>query len=207
MIIEFIRKGGIIIIPIIFCSIVMAAIIIERYIRLARARKTSIEEVFRKIQPLLMKSEYAAAHKSLSATPGIIPSVVRSGLASAPVREAAALAMHTAATRETGRLENFIEALSTIATIAPMLGLLGTVAGIIRSFFHIANSAGGQVSPTLLADGIWESLIATAAGLAVAIPAFIFYRALSGAIDRLAEESMIAGNMLLEHIIRNDGEN
>jgi biopolymer transport protein ExbB len=80
-------------------------------------------------------------------------------------------------------LERFLNTLGTIAGIAPLLGLLGTVTGIIKAFNAI--SIGGMGDPRLLSTGISEALVCTAAGLCVAIPALIGYRLLRGRVDRL----------------------
>ena len=92
---------------------------------------------------------------------------------------------------DTGRhvvheLERFINTLGTIAGVSPLLGLLGTVTGIIRSFNAI--EAGGMGDPRALSGGIAEALICTVAGLCVAIPALIFYRYLRGRVDGIVVE-------------------
>ena len=83
-------------------------------------------------------------------------------------------------------LDRFLNTLGTIASIAPLLGLLGTVTGIIRSFTAINQGAIGD--PRLLSGGISEALITTAAGLMVAVPALVAYRLLRGRVDALALE-------------------
>jgi biopolymer transport protein ExbB len=92
---------------------------------------------------------------------------------------------------DTGRhvvyeLERFLNSLGTIASISPLLGLLGTVTGINRSFNAI--EAGGMGDPRALSGGIAEALIATVAGLCVAIPALIAYRYLRGKVERIVVE-------------------
>ncbi len=92
---------------------------------------------------------------------------------------------------DTGRhvvheLERFLNTLGTIAGVSPLLGLLGTVTGIIRSFNAI--EAGGMGDPRVLSGGIAEALIGTAAGLCVAIPALIAYRYLRGRVERIVVE-------------------
>jgi biopolymer transport protein ExbB len=83
-------------------------------------------------------------------------------------------------------LERFLSTLGTIAGVSPLLGLLGTVTGIIKSFNAI--QAGGMGDPRALSGGIAEALIATAAGLCVAIPALISYRFLRGRVERIVVE-------------------
>jgi biopolymer transport protein ExbB len=98
-------------------------------------------------------------------------------------------------------LERYLNPLGTIAAISPLLGLLGTVSGMIRSFTAI--TAQGVGNPTVLAGGISEALITTAAGLTVAIPALIAYRYLRGRVDSLVvameKESMKFVEALLQH--------
>jgi biopolymer transport protein ExbB len=93
--------------------------------------------------------------------------------------------------QDTGRhvvheLERFLNSLGTIASISPLLGLLGTVAGIIRAFNAVM--LGGMGDPSKLAGGISEALVTTAGGLAVAIPSFIAYRYLRGKVERIVIE-------------------
>ena len=92
---------------------------------------------------------------------------------------------------DTGRhvvheLERFLNTLGTIAGVSPLLGLLGTVTGIIKAFNAI--NAGGAGDPRMLSGGIAEALVATAAGLCVAIPSLIAYRYLRGRVDRIVVE-------------------
>jgi biopolymer transport protein ExbB len=196
MLIELIRKGGFTVGPIILCSAIMLAIAVERFIRL-RAARSPLGELMGKIEPLVRQGRTDDAAAECAKVGGLAPKVLRTGLSQGTDPRACELAVSNAASAEIGKLETFVEGLSTIATIAPMLGLLGTVLGIIRSFYHI-QSMGGQVNASVLAGGIWESLIATAAGLVVAIPSFILYRWISGLIDGLTEEAAWAGMKLVE---------
>jgi biopolymer transport protein ExbB len=89
--------------------------------------------------------------------------------------------------REIARMERFIEAMGTTASVEPLLGLLGTVIGMIRVFRQVVTSSRqGAVDPGMLANGIWQALITTAAGLAVAIVAFVGYRFLLSRTSRHA---------------------
>jgi len=91
--------------------------------------------------------------------------------------------------REVARMDRFVETVGTIAGIEPLLGLLGTVTGMIQVFQKVVStSRSGAVDPSLLANGIWQALITTAAGLSVAIVAFIGYRYLQSVTDRHALE-------------------
>ncbi|MCP4677629.1 MAG: MotA/TolQ/ExbB proton channel family protein, partial [Deltaproteobacteria bacterium] len=89
--------------------------------------------------------------------------------------------------REVTRMERYIEAMGTTASVEPLLGLLGTVIGMIQVFQKVVvTSREGAVDPGLLANGIWQALITTAAGLSVAIVAFIGYRYLLSRSNRYA---------------------
>jgi biopolymer transport protein ExbB len=83
-------------------------------------------------------------------------------------------------------LERFVNSVGTIASISPLLGLLGTVTGIIRAFNAVM--LGGMGDPRMLAGGISEALVCTAAGLTVAIPAYIAHRYLRGKVERIVVE-------------------
>lgn len=205
MLLELMRKGGITIGPIILCSAVMLAIVVERFIRIGAAR-SPLAALMEKLEPLARQGRLSEAADVCAKTRGVTPKVLLVGLSVGSDPRVSELAMSNAASAEIRRLESYVEGLSTIATVAPMLGLLGTVIGIIRSFYHI-QTMGGQVSATVLAGGIWESLIATAAGLAVAIPSFIFYRWISGIIDGFAEETSFASTRLLEWLSVSHTEN
>ena len=97
-------------------------------------------------------------------------------------------------------LENYLGGLEVIASISPLLGLFGTVLGMIKAFLNL-EKAGSQVDPALLAGGIWEALLTTAFGLAIAIPALtayhLFENKISNAIDKM-KDSIIRVNTLLD---------
>ncbi len=110
---------------------------------------------------------------------------------------------------EVSYLNRYVELLGTIATIAPLMGLLGTVIGMIDVFRAVVTEVGvqgGMVNPASLANGIWAALITTAAGLSAAIPAFLGYKYLIGYIDRLAVELEEIGLSLLEAVYPTDSE-
>ena len=92
--------------------------------------------------------------------------------------------------REAAELENYIGALGAIVTISPLLGLLGTITGMIETFQGVTDTvaATGSVNANSLAGGIWEALVTTAAGLMVAIPAFVVHRILLSRVDGLVAD-------------------
>jgi biopolymer transport protein ExbB len=90
-----------------------------------------------------------------------------------------------AGTREIQKLSQHVRGLGIIGNVTPLIGLLGTVVGMVKTFMKIAD-ASGQVNPSLLAGGIWEALLTTAAGLTVAIPVVIMYHYFEGVTERFA---------------------
>ena len=99
---------------------------------------------------------------------------------------------------EVNRLEQYLSLLGTIATVSPILGLLGTVMGMINIFSNLLESNLGSVSP--LASGIAEALVTTAAGLVVAIPTLIFYRHFSRVIENYSLELEEESNKLIDYL-------
>ena len=102
-------------------------------------------------------------------------------------------------------MERYLSALATCANIAPLLGLLGTVAGMIRAFAEIQYKQ-GQVNPSDLAGGINNALVTTAAGLTVAIPTLVVYNYLVSRVENMVLEMEISSTELVDLLTRNKGE-
>jgi biopolymer transport protein ExbB len=167
--------------PIILCSILSLTIIAERFWSLQR-RKVVPDGVGEQVEQWAAKHELDRRHIDQ----------LRAGSALGRVLAAALVNRHRSrdlikeAVEDTGRhvvhqLERFLNTLGTIAGISPLLGLLGTVIGMIKVFSAIVAHGVGNASP--LAGGISEALITTAAGLTVAIPSFFFYRYFKGKVE------------------------
>jgi len=183
---EIVKAGGFMMGPLILASIVAAAIILERLWTLQSKRVLPAEltdKVWRWVEQGQIQDKHIAALEQNSP----LGKVLAAGLANRH-RDRAIL---KEAIEDTGRhvvheLERFLNSLGTIASISPLLGLLGTVTGIIRAFNAVM--LGGMGDPRMLAGGISEALITTAGGLAVAIPSFIAYRYLRGKVERIVVE-------------------
>ncbi|MFQ5632969.1 MAG: MotA/TolQ/ExbB proton channel family protein, partial [bacterium] len=93
---------------------------------------------------------------------------------------------------------------STVASVAPMLGFLGTVTGMIRAFMEI-QSRGGNVDASVLAGGIWEALVTTAVGLAVGILSIMFYNHIQGKVEKIVSEMQNVSTELLDAILSETG--
>jgi len=169
--------------PIILCSIAAVGILLERLWTLQRKRVLP-EDLIKKL------SSFAEGGQ---VTPKIIEALEKNSplgrvLAAALANRDRGREIMMERVQDTGRhvvheLERFLNTLGTIASISPLLGLLGTVTGIIRAFNAVM--LGGMGDPRLLAGGISEALITTAGGLAVAIPSFIAFRYLRGKVERI----------------------
>lgn len=180
---ELVQAGGWLMYPILLCSAIAMGIIAERLWTLQR-RKVIPEKLMNGIWTLLSNDQLTEKHILEIETGSPLGKVLAAGL----INRHLSRDMVRESIEETGRfvaheLERFISALGTISTIAPLLGLLGTVIGMIKVFTTI--TAVGVGDPATLAGGISEALITTAAGLTVAIPTVIFHRYLKRRIDEL----------------------
>lgn len=181
----FLAKGGVLMIPIALCSIMAVALMVERlwYYRQTGGHP---QQLFDQIAGLIRQRQFDQALKQCQDTQGIFARLFMQILANRqrPVEEIEKLVSMTG-TREIQNLSRHVRGLGMIGNISPLLGLLGTVLGMVKTFMTIAD-ASGQVNPSLLAGGIWEALITTAAGLAVAIPVVMMYHYCEGVTARLA---------------------
>lgn len=169
--------------PIILCSVVAVAIIGERFWVL-RQDKVVPGNLVTEVWHLHQKRELNSEHVKLLRDSSPLGRILAAGLINIQHERE----VMKEAIEETGRqvvleLERFLNTLGTIASITPLLGLLGTVIGMIKVFAAI--TAQGVGNPTVLAGGISEALITTAAGLSVAIPSLMFYRYFRGRVDML----------------------
>jgi len=180
---ELLKAGGILMVPILACSIIALAIIFERFYTLRPSRVTpqhTINELWRWIK----KKELNA--RKLKALQGSSPlgRILAGGLINAKHgREIMKESIEHEASQVIHELERFLNPLGTVATIAPLLGLLGTVIGMIKVFAEIQLAGVGNAGN--LAGGISEALITTASGLSVAIPALICHRYFIRRVDEL----------------------
>lgn len=180
---EIIKAGGWLMAPIVLCSLLSLAIFCERLWALRRDRivpKALVGQVWQWHQKGSLDArnlETLRDHSPLGRV--LVAGLAKRHLDRAAVREG----IEDAGRHVVHDLERYLNTLGTIAAISPLLGLLGTVIGMIRVF--VAITAAGVGDPGVLASGISEALITTAAGLSVAIPSLIFYRYLKGKVEAL----------------------
>ena len=188
---DIIQKGGAIIYPIILCSIIAFAIIMERLYYLS---KTKIDTVafMNNIEGALKYNKVAEAVKICEDTKGPIARIVKAGILKYDrPRQEMREAIEDAGHQEVPMLERHIKILATIAHITPLLGLLGTVIGMVKTFqvIQVKTVTLNPVSAGDLAGGIWEALLTTAAGLIVAIPVIAAYHYLSTRVQDFVLEA------------------
>ncbi|WP_180041677.1 MotA/TolQ/ExbB proton channel family protein [Acinetobacter sp. YH16039] len=170
---ELVKAGGWLILPLVLCSIFTLAIAIERFIRLKRTIILPKELLLNQVQNIDMVMQQLKQDQALQSS--TLGRIFMAGYQSKNQNEQFARAqMETTASQEIGYLEKNINFLGTLSAVAPLLGLLGTVLGIIESFLVI--DLGTNSNPTLMIPGISKALITTAAGMFIAIPALFAYR-------------------------------
>jgi len=167
-------SGGILMIPILICSFFVVAVAIERYLTYRRLT-IKIPQFMNKLRHPLNNGDVLGAINECTMTGGPVATVIRAGLEKARIgRTRMREAMESAGNIETYFLEKNLNVLATLAGITPLIGFLGTVTGMIKAFMKIQQLS-GNVNADVLAGGIWEAMVTTAAGLSVGIPALILY--------------------------------
>jgi biopolymer transport protein ExbB len=182
---DMIQKGGPMMYLIILSSILALGVVIERVYTLNKAR-VDADKFMDAIIGVLKRNKIIEAVEMCNNTPGPVAHIIKAGILkhdrSRPeIKEA----IEEAAELEIPMLGRHLPILATIAHIAPLLGLLGTVTGMIKAFQVIQVKAAAMVpvNPGDLAGGIWEALLATIAGLSVAIPTYVAYNYLISQVD------------------------
>lgn len=183
---EIVRSGGPMMLPIILCSIIAIAIIIERFWTLSPARiapRNALADVWTRIK----NNQLDAAQLRELRMSSPLGQILAAGLVNAKAGRAVMIeSIELAASHVVHDMERYLSTLGTIAAIAPLLGLLGTVFGMIEVFSETVNIGNGDIS--LLSGGIAVALITTAAGLIVAIPSLFFHRMFTRRVEALVVE-------------------
>jgi biopolymer transport protein ExbB len=174
--VEFFEKGGIFMWPLLFCGIVGIGFIIERFISYTLAR-INLQKFMLELKQIITEKginegiNYCKTHRSPVAR------ILEAGLTTykkvGPYRDPVEEAISNAGSIELAFLDRGLPVLAAVTTIAPIIGFLGTVAGMINAFDAVALA--GELKPTLVASGISEALITTATGLTIAAPMAAFH--------------------------------
>lgn len=198
-ILKFIQNGGVMMYPLIVCSIVMVALAIERFISLRKASRDG-EDLLDAI-----KSRYSPggdigpALTEAQSFGGPIGRMFARGLRNAHRDvDAMEMAMEQEAANEQPTLEANLPLIKTIVNVAPLLGLLGTIAGMIQAFR--AASQAGLSNPTQILGGISEALISTATGITLAILGFVLYNYFANQSKKIVDDMEYYGSELVNYV-------
>lgn len=201
---SFLCKGGPVMVPLMACSIISVAVMIERYLRLKESSGDSAA-LMAKIENHLTLGKYREAVLTCERVGTPVGSMLASGISCAQTDpRSAENCMEEHALKMTPEVYKRLHILDTIITIAPLLGLLGTVTGMIRAFSVISNKS-GLGTPTAITGGVAEALIATATGLAIAIVTLVGYNYLTEKAKGIVSEMEIYGTRLV-NILSTDTE-
>jgi len=203
--IEILHKAGPVIIPIILCSMFGLSVAIEKRWQLHKAKIDTdkfLEDILATIRRLKIKEAIEKCNSIRSPISRILKAgIMKYDSSKEDIRQA----MEDASLYEIPKLEKNLTTLATVAHISPLLGLLGTVTGLVKCFqvIQLRSSSFAPVNPGDLAGGIWEALITTVAGLMVAIPMFVIYNYLVNGVNNFVLEMERSAtelvNFLSEH--------
>ncbi len=192
--------------PLLLCSVVALALIIERIYHLRDALVAPpklLEEVVSVTRANLPGADVVNKLAENSVLGAVLASGLRSVIADPRIAEAGLRqAFENAGRKAVHRLERYLNTLGTIAAAAPLLGLFGTVVGMIEIFGSQAPGTGAGNNPQMLAHGISVALYNTAFGLMIAIPALMFYRYFRGKVDTFQLTMELAAERLVPHLMR-----
>ncbi len=191
-------KGGVIMFPLGLLSMLGLAVFIEKLINL-RQSKVLQSEIIHTIEQVRTPADIPMAIRTCERHDSPLANIIRAGLeeAAAPVAEVRQ-AMEDTGRREVKRLERYLVALETVAAASPLLGLLGTVFGMIKVFSVISIAGVGEAG--LLSGGIAEALITTAFGLSIGIPALVAYNFLDSRVENFVVKIEGVVHLLLKQI-------
>ena len=198
--VEIVKSGGWLMVPIILCAIIAMGIMLERFWTLQQKRVIP-EDLTSKVWGWVKKDQLDQGQIQTLHQGSALGQILAAGLINRDYERA----VMKDSIEETGRhvvheLQRYLDTLGTVAAISPLLGLLGTVIGMVKVFAAITTHGVGN--PTVLAGGIAEALITTAAGLTVAIPALIGYRFYSNRVDTLVVDMEKEAIKLVEALHR-----
>ena len=200
--IDFIQKGGLLMWLLLMASVVAVGAFVERYTYLRRVT-VDVNDFLRGLSNLLRQGRYAEAQIECKSTPGPVSRVVYAAILRHEFpRSNLKEIVQEAGQLEVPNLELHLPILGAVVQVAPLIGLLGTVTGLIKAFVTV-SAQGGFVTANALSYGIYQSLLTTAGGLVVAVPAYVAHVFLSTRVNALMHDMERAGieivNLLVDH--------
>ncbi len=200
---DLFTKGGPVMYPLLLCSVFALAVSLERSYYLLRSR-IDVDDLLADVKTALLQDRVLEAMQIAKRSRGPVAALVMAGLGQYGNEEKVVEAhLEDVAKQEVYKLERRLPFLDAIVTIAPLLGLLGTVTGIIRSF-NVLAALQGLATPSVLSAGIAEALLATAMGLIIAIPTMAFYAYLSSLVDRRILDMNRAATQVLSMAVKKE---
>ena len=197
--ISIVIKGGWVMIPIILCSLIAIWITLEKIFYLRRIQINTNHFMLR-LRSLILKDNIDEAISLCSNTPGPIAKVLMKGMSKGRrTKKDMQEIIETAGREEIHTMESLLGVLASIAAVSPMIGFFGTVTGMIRAFMAV-QQLGGNVNASVLAGGIWEALLTTAAGLAVGIPTYLAYNYFVTKVERFVLDMEVSSSEIIDLI-------
>jgi biopolymer transport protein ExbB len=200
--IELVTKGGPLIWLLLACSLVALGIFTERFFHLHRS-VIDVAELLQGVSNLVKKRNFSEALHEVAGTPGPVARVVKAALVRHDMSRADLKEIvQEAGQLEVPKLERYLAVLLSIVYVSPLIGLLATVIGLTDTFIKL-EGGNGFATPAELSSGVYQALIGSAAGLAVAIPAYLFYAYLAAFVKSLMHDMERGGieivNILADH--------
>lgn len=197
---DLMQKGGPLMWLLFPISVLAVAVFIERFVYLHRST-ISTPDILRGLGNLIRGHRFAEAARECQATPGPVARVLRVAIAHHDAsRSEMKEYIEEAAQLEVKRLEGYLPILSTIAHVTPLIGLLGTVTGLLQAFSAV-NAQGGYVNAADLSSGLYNALLTSAGGLVVAIPAYLAHSYLCSRVNLLIDD-MERGGTEIVHLVQ-----
>lgn len=194
--IHLIQAGGPVMYPLVICAVMSVAFMIERFITINRASADN-EVLTEQVREHLQGGRVNDALAVCDQHPGPVAGLLANGIRNRNLdSDSIERAMEELALRETPLLYRHLGILDTIITVAPLLGLLGTVTGMIKSF-NVVGSAAGLNNPTVITGGVAEALLATATGLAIAIVTLVGYNYLTEKVKEIIADMEVRATQLM----------
>ncbi|MCA1658876.1 MAG: MotA/TolQ/ExbB proton channel family protein, partial [Verrucomicrobiaceae bacterium] len=201
--IDYLQKGGLLMWPILVCSIIFIAVFAERLFYFHRAT-IHVAEFLKGLSNLIRRRNFAEALHESAGTPGPVARVVHAAILRHDAQRAELREIvQEAGQLEVPKLERFLGVLATLAFLTPLIGLLGTVTGMVEAFGTI-TAQGGYATVTELSSGIYKSLLTTAAGLVVATPTFLAHSYISSRVNRMMRDMERAGIEIVHLLTESD---
>ncbi|MFA6093225.1 MAG: MotA/TolQ/ExbB proton channel family protein [Elusimicrobiota bacterium] len=193
----YLLSGGFTLLPLVLLSVYSLALVWERY-QFYKRSLDGLPRMLERLRAMVLDGKLREALALCRQHPGLASEVLEAALVGPSGKDERMNAVERAIGRQAARLEQRLAALGTIGSIAPFIGLFGTVLGVMRAFKDLAHATGA--GPGVVAVGISEALVATAAGIFTAVPAIVAYNYFTTKANHFADEMRWSTEEILDHI-------